>query len=277
MPPLNEISVNQLARLVGTPEAPLIFDVRIAEDVEEIPFLVPGATQFAHTDFNSMLTYARVEESPAVIICHKGKKLSQGIAALLRNAGIAAEFLGGGMVAWNSGGFPAIARDKIPLDIRPTLWVTRHRPKIDRIACPWLSRRYVDRHARFLYVSPQEVLDVADRFNAIPYDIEGVFWSHREEKCSFDVMIDEFNLHCDALDTMAKIIRGADTNKHDLAPECAGLLAYAIGVSRQFRNDNAQLDASMGFYDALYRWARDGRDETHDWPGIGHKKELKIT
>lgn len=177
------------------------------------------------------------------------------------------------MVARNSQGLPTIAKQKIPLDIKPMLRIIRHRPKIDRIACPWLIWRYVDRHAKFLCVSLRKEIDVAERFNKIPFHVEGVFWSHRKEKCSFDVMLDELNLHCDALDTKAAIIRGPDTSKHDLTTEYAGLLAYAVGVSRQFRNNNAQLDASMGFYDTPFRWARDGRDKTHNWPGKGQKKK----
>jgi hypothetical protein len=107
-----------------------------------------------------------------------------------------------------------------------TPWVTRHRPKIDRIACPWLIRRFIDPSARFLFVAPTEVEAVAERFGAIPFDIEGVTFSHRGDQCSFDALLDDFQLHTEALDRMATVIRGADTDRHDLAPQAAGLLRF---------------------------------------------------
>ena len=147
-----------------------------------------------------------------------------------------------------------------------TRWVTRHRPKIDRIACPWLVRRFIDPDAEFLFVPPQDVELVAEKFDAIPFDVEGVRFSHCDERCSFDAFLDVFGLKSTALAGLADVIRAADTNRHDLAPEAAGLLALSVGLSRLYRDDYAQLDAGMALYDALYRWARDGREETHDWP-----------
>ena len=147
-----------------------------------------------------------------------------------------------------------------------TIWVTRVRPKIDRIACPWLIRRFIDPGAVFLFVAPSEVPAVADRFGATPFDVEGIFWSHRAETCTFDVVLEEFGLHFPALDRLATIVRGADTARLDAAPEAAGLLAASLGLSRMFRDDLAQLDAAMLLYDAFYRWARDATAETHNWP-----------
>jgi hypothetical protein len=144
--------------------------------------------------------------------------------------------------------------------------VSRLRPKIDRIACPWLIRRFIDPQAQFLFVAASAVLPVAEKFNAIPFDIEDVFWSHRGEQCTFDTMIEEFELKIPALQHLATIVRAADTNRHDLAPEAAGLLAASLGLSRMYRDDLAQLDASMVLYDAMYRWARDATSEQHDWP-----------
>ncbi len=140
---------------------------------------------------------------------------------------------------------------------------------MDRIACPWLIRRFVDPSAVFLFVAPAEVAAVAERFAATPFDIEGVFWSHRGEFCTFDVMLDEFALHTPALDRLALIVRGADTARADLAPEAAGLLAASLGLSRMHRDDLVQLDAGLALYDAFYRWARDATDETHNWPAPG--------
>jgi hypothetical protein len=148
-----------------------------------------------------------------------------------------------------------------------TLWVTRARPKVDRIACPWLIRRFIDPGAVFLFVAASEVAAVAERFGATPFDIEGVFWSHRGPLCTFDVMLDEFGLHTAALDRLALIIRAADTARMDLAPEAAGLLAASLGLSRMYRDDLKQLDAGMALYDAFYRWARDAVEESHNWPG----------
>ena len=107
---------------------------------------------------------------------------------------------------------------------------------------------------------------MADRYGATPFDVEGVFWSHRGALCTFDTMLDEFALRSEALDILSRVVRGADTNRHDLMPEAAGLLAISVGLSRQFRDDHDQLEAGMVLYDALYRWARDGQGEGHDWP-----------
>lgn len=267
MPAPNEITTAQLARLVGTPDCPVIVDISIDPDFEDDPFLIPGAFRHPHTDFDGLLR--RLDGQPCVIVCQKGIKLSQGMAARLRVHGIAAEYLQGGNYGWrDQEGAPRIPAASLPgLTEGGTLWVTRHRPKIDRIACPWLIRRFVDRRAEFLYVAPSEVAGVADRYGAIPFDIEGVFWSHRDEQCSFDTMLSEFGLSTPALDRLATVVRAADTNRHDLAPEAAGLLALSVGLSRQYRDDLAQLEAGMALYDALYRWARDGQGEGHDWPG----------
>jgi len=266
MPSPTEITVSQLSRLIGTPNAPVLVDICIDEDHNEDPRLIPGSCRHPFRDIAVLVP--KLEGQRVVIICHKGKKLSQGAAAMLRNAGIAAESLEGGRVAWREAGEPLVPAAKLPKRNAEgrTVWVTRHRPKIDRIACPWLIRRFVDPRALFLFVSPGEVLNVADKFEATPFDVEDVFWSHRGDLCSFDVMIEEFALATEALSRLATIVRGADTNRHDLAPEAAGLLAASLGLSRMYRDDLEQLDAGMLLYDAFYRWARDAVDEGHDWP-----------
>ncbi len=144
--------------------------------------------------------------------------------------------------------------------------MTRARPKIDRIACPWLIRRFIDPSALFLFVPATEVALVADRFNATPFDIEDVFWSHRGELCTFNVMIEEFCLTSEPLLHLAMIVRGADTARPDLAPEVAGLLAASLGLSRMFNDDLEQLEAGLTLYDAFYRWCRDATGESHNWP-----------
>ena len=266
MPAPNEITPAQLLRLIGTPECPALVDCRTDEDFSDDPFLIPGS--FRHPFDDPAGLAARLEDRPAVVICQKGKKLSQGVAAWLRAEGALAEYLAGGMFAWrDADGTPRIPSSAIPAPVGgSTLWVTRHRPKIDRIACPWLIRRFVDPRARFLFVAPAEVELVAEKFGATPFDIEGVHWSHRDAYCTFDTMLDEWTLRTQPLDRLSTVVRGADTNRHDIAPEAAGLLAISVGLSRQYRDDLQQLDAGLALYDALYRWARDGFDEGHDWP-----------
>jgi len=259
MPQPNQITPAQLSRLIGTPEAPIVLDVRLAEDVAPLPRVIPTSRKLAHdAPMPDDLVGRRV-----VVVCARGKKLSEGYAALLRAQGIDAEGLEGGAEAWAAASLPMVPLAALPAT---RLWVTRHRPKIDRIACPWLIRRFIDPEARFLYVAPSEVLGVAERFGAVPFDVEGVSLTHRGEQCSFDAMIADFGLSTEPLERLATIVRGADTDRHDLAPQAAGLLAISVGLSRQYRDDLAQLGAGMVIYDALYRWARDGVAEGHDWP-----------
>jgi hypothetical protein len=144
-------------------------------------------------------------------------------------------------------------------------WVTRERPKIDRIACPWLIARFIDPEAEFLYVPAAEVLGVAKETGAIPYDIPGVEYGHRGELCSFDAFLDKHDLNDPALRQLAVIVRGADTDRLDLAPQCAGLLALSLGLSKNFANDHAMLRQGMVMYDALYTWAKNAQGERHNW------------
>jgi len=266
MPSPTEITVQQLSRLIGVPNAPALIDVRIDEDYAADPRLIPGSRR---RDFGSCKLWASEYQGQTVVVCcQKGLKLSQGVAALMRHAGIDAQTLEGGFEAWKAGGQLLVRTDKLPArdDHGRTVWVTRARPKIDRIACPWLIRRFVDPNAVFLFVAPSEVLPVAERFNATPFDVDGVFWSHRGETCTFDTMLEEFRLKSEPLVRLAVIVRGADTANHDLAPQSAGLLAASLGLSRMHRDDLAQLEAGMTLYDAFYRWCRDAVEETHNWP-----------
>jgi rhodanese-related sulfurtransferase len=266
MPSTTEITVPQLSRLIGLPTSPAIIDVRTDEDFAADPRLTPGSTR---RDFRTVPQWAAAYAGRDVIVtCQRGLKLSQGAAAWLRHEGIDAQSLDGGFEAWQSGGQPLVRTDKLPPRDQQgrTVWVTRARPKVDRIACPWLIRRFIDPNAVFLFVLPTEVSAVAERFNATPFDIEGVFWSHRGETCTFDTMIEEFSLKTDPLLQLAKIVRGADTARPDLTPQSAGLLAASLGYSRMYRDDLPQLEAAMGFYDAMYRWCRDAASETHNWP-----------
>jgi len=261
-----EIIPSQLNRLVGLPTSPVIIDVRIQEDFDADPRLLPAALR---RDFRTVMTWAtEFAGRDVVCVCQKGHKLSQGVAAWLRHHGTNAETLKGGFEAWRAAGGLLVKADALPPrdPAGRTVWVTRARPKVDRIACPWLIRRFVDPGAVFLFVGATEVAAVADRFDATPFDIDDVFWSHRGERCTFDIMIEEFGLRSAALDNLALIVRAADTARLDLVPQASGFLAASLGLSRMFRDDLQQLDAALLLYDAFYRWCRDATEETHNWP-----------
>ena len=267
MSSFNSISTDKLWRLIGVPRGPMLIDVRSKEVFAADPCLLPGAVRRTYETVSSWAQ--EVTGRSIVAICENGRGESEGVAAWLRVSGAAsAEVLAGGQKAWTQAGLPLIPEDKLPQrDLRGrTVWVTRSRPKIDRIACPWLIRRFVDPTAVFLFVAPAEVLAVAERFNGAPFDVEGVFWSHRGERCTFDTILDELGLQIPPLARLATVVRAADTHRLDLAPEAAGLLAASLGLSRMFSDDLEQLAAGVSLYDAFYRWARDASDETHDWP-----------
>ena len=145
-------------------------------------------------------------------------------------------------------------------------WVTRERPKIDRIACPWLIKRFIEKEPEFLYVPADKVLATAKETGAIPYDIPGVKFSHVGEKCSFDAFIAEYKLSAPGLDKLADIVRGADTSRLDLTPQSAGLFAISLGLSHMHQDDHEMLKHGMVMYDALYAWCRSLTGETHNWP-----------
>jgi len=144
-------------------------------------------------------------------------------------------------------------------------WITRERPKIDRVACPWLIARFIDPSAEFLFVPPADVIRLAGEREATPYDVEGVELSHDGPRCSFDAFLGKYRLDEPALKDLAVIVRGADTARLDLAPQCAGLLAISLGLSRIFADDHEQLRQGFVVYDALYAWLRFARDERHTW------------
>jgi hypothetical protein len=145
-------------------------------------------------------------------------------------------------------------------------WVTRERPKIDRIACPWLVARFIDSEAEFLYVPAAQVLEVARASGATPYDIPGVEMSHVGERCSFDAFLAKYGLTDPALQQLAAIVRGADTSHLELTPQSAGLYAVSLGLSRLFNDDHEMLRHGMVLYDALYAWCQSCQHETHTWP-----------
>jgi hypothetical protein len=187
--------------------------------------------------------------------------VSESVAEALRQFGKEARYLDGGFAAWMANGLPT--RWQLTTETRK--WVTRERPKIDRIACPWLIRRFLDPAAEFFYVPNAEVRAFAAARDATPYDIPDVEYSHEGPACSFDAFIRLHQIDDAALGDLATIVRGADTAALHLAPQAAGLLAVSLGLSRLFADDHAMLRFGMLVYDALYAWCREARGETHGW------------
>ena len=260
------IESHSLYSLLGTAAAPLVVDVRRQPAFEKDDRLVAGAVR---ADGDLATFAARHADGRCIVAyCVAGHEVSQEAASLLRKAGQNAAYLEGGIEAWKAAGLPTIRRRpdwRVPGGSR---WITRERPKIDRIACPWLIRRFIDPLARFDYVPAPQVIAEAKVRAAVPYDLPGVVVTHRGERCSFDALIEDFALADPALDRLATIVRGADTDRPDLAPECAGLLATSLGLSRRYTDDHEMLEHAMPVYDGLYAWCRDalaGRAERHTW------------
>jgi rhodanese-related sulfurtransferase len=261
--------VAQLLARLGAADAPCIIDVRLPDDRAALPTDIPGSIHREESDFD----HWRAALDPSlehVIVCHRGYKVSQAVAARLRAAGFRASALAGGAVAWGEAGAPVLDRAVLPSKgLRPGgVYVTRRRPKIDRAACPWLIRRFIDPEAAFLFVEPDQVVAVAARTGGVPYDIPDTPLSHVGEDCSFDTILKVAGLSGFApLARLATIVRGADNHRFDLAPEAAGLLAVSLGLSAiAGDDDHAMLAKAFTVYDGLYAWARFAAAETHNWP-----------
>lgn len=263
------ISPQDLWAQIGTRNAPLILDVRRRAIYDEAPALVPTATWREPESYQDWLPTLPADR-PVVIVCRHGHNLSQMVAAELRQRGAHAQVLEGGFQAWSEAGLPLVSKAALRrfAPKRPSLWVTRRRPKIDRVACPWLIRRFIDPDARILYVEPSEVTNVAKDNGAIPFDIEGVEISHEGPRCSFDTMLKLFGLESNAhLARVALIVRGADTARYDLAPEAAGLHAVSLGLSALAGDDDhGMIERGFMVYDALFAWVRHAAEERHNWP-----------
>jgi rhodanese-related sulfurtransferase len=247
-----EVSIFPLdlyARL-GTASAPLLIDVRRGDDFATADRLIVAAV---HRPAEMIQVWSReIPTTPNVVVyCDRGGEVSQSAAGVLRTAGVNAAYLAGGLADWRNRSFPT--RRKLTVSGK---WITRERPKIDRIACPWLVRRFIDPNAEFLYVPPDQVLAVAKESGATPYDIKGVDFGHEGERCSFDAILRIFDIQDASLDGLAKIVRGADTSRHDLTPQCSGLLAISLGLSANFPDDQEMLRHGMVIYDALHTWCR---------------------
>ena len=260
------IDSRSLYSLLGSPRAPTLVDTRKDKAYDADDRLIPGALRTGPDP--SALAHDHPRDRPIVVYCVYGHEVGQDAAAMLREKGFDARYLEGGIDGWRKEGRPTIKRRpdwRVPGGSR---WITRERPKIDRIACPWLIRRFVDPLATFEYVPRAAVFDEARAREAIPYDIDGAVLTHRGERCSFDAFIEDFDLHDAALDRLATIVRGADTDRPDLAPECAGLLATSLGLSKRYADDHEMLEHAMPLYDGLYAWCRkelEGKNERHSW------------
>jgi rhodanese-related sulfurtransferase len=250
---------------MGSAGSPLVLDVRKAAAYGAEDRMVPAALR-PDTD---VVAYAQhATGRPVVAYCVHGHEVSQEAAAALARAGHDAAYLEGGLAAWIAAGFATVRRKpewRVPGGSR---WITRARPKIDRIACPWLIRRFIDPLARIDYVPAARVLEEAASRGAVAFDLPGAPVTHRGERCSFDALLEDFELRDPALDRLATIVRGADTDRSDLAPECAGLLAASLGLSARFADDHEMLENAMPLYDGLYAWCRrevEGVVERHAW------------
>src|SRR5437870_6530189 len=255
---MNAISFSDLRASLGA--GTILVDVRRKAAFQAAGETIAGALRRdpdAVADWRKTLPRA----SDVVVYCVHGHEVSQAVAQALERDGRKARYLEGGIEKW--------MENEGPLDRKPkaaaTRWVTRERPKIDRIACPWLIARFVDAEAQFLYVPSKEVLDAAKQNDAVPYDIPDVHFSHDGELCSFDAFLKHYRLTDPALRELAVIVRGADTARLDLAPQAPGLAAISLGLSRNFQDDDEMLKHGMVMYDALYTWCKEGKEELHTW------------
>lgn len=261
------ISIAQLFQTLGSAAAPLLVDVRALPAFQADSRMLAGATwrdPAAVADWRKYLPVHR----DIVVYCVRGHEISKNTCAALREIGLNAYSLEGGAGAWKSAGLPTIEKHaelRIPAGVNaPTKWVTRERPKIDRIACPWLIRRFIDPTAEFIYVPANDVLSVSETQNAIAYDVPNVQFTHRGDECSFDALIADFKLNDPVLTDLATIVRGADNGQPDLTPQSAGLLAVSLGLSELYRDDHELLTHGMLMYDALYAWLKSARAEIHN-------------
>jgi rhodanese-related sulfurtransferase len=260
------ISPDVLAQSLGSASWPQVFDVRAAE-VRAVQPDLPAARWIA--DGSGAAIAALADPSrPIVVSCKAGLNRSQGAVAELRALGLSASMLEGGSLAWEAAGYPVITRNAVDLYGGPgRAWVTRRRPKIDRVACPWLVARFLDADARFLFVDPEHVAAVATSVSGIAYDTPGVELEHDGPRCTFDVLIERLGLGADAsLTALATIVRAADTDDLALSAQAAGYLAISLGLSSLAGDDDhAMLRHGFVVLDGLYAWIRKARTETHSW------------
>ncbi len=261
------ISIAQLFKTLGSAAAPLLLDVRSPLAFQADSRMLAGATWRDPATVTDWRKYLPVH-CDIVVYCVRGHEISKNTCSALREIGLRVYSLEGGAEAWKSAGLPTFGKHaqlRIPAGVNaPTKWVTRERPKIDRIACPWLIRRFIDPTAEFIYVPAKDVLSVSETQNAIAYDVPNVQFTHRGDECSFDALMADFKLNDPVLTDLAVIVRGADTGQPNLTPQSAGLLAISLGLSELYRNDHDMLAHGMVMYDALYAWLKSAQAEIHN-------------
>lgn len=248
----------ELARFPG----PVLIDVRRAPVYAEAVDSLPGAIRrdpALVADWGPDLEIGR----PIFVACVHGHDVGKNACAALVAQGFAARYLEDGIEGWREAGLPMAAKPGAP-----TLWVTRERPKIDRIACPWLIRRFIDPDAQFLYVPAGDVARTAKETGATAYDVPDVEFSHVGDHCSFDAFIKRYDLKDPALNGLADIVRGADTSRLELTAQSSGLFAISLGLSHLFADDLRMLKHGLVMYDALYAWVRALQGESHNWPPV---------
>jgi rhodanese-related sulfurtransferase len=256
---MDRIEVTELQRWIAERRSFTLLDVRREAARAATGADIPGSTWMRPEDLFTWKDTVPTDR-PAIVYCAHGHELSQGVAATLRAMGIDARSVVDGFDAWRDARLPVAAHSG-----SATLWVTRERPKVDRIACPWLIRRFVDPRAQFLYVPADQVLATAQSTGATPFDVPGVELTHRGELCSFDAILAKYRLDDPALQKLAPIVRAADTDRLELAPQAAGLLAISLGLVENYKDDHALLAQGMVVYDALYAWCRSAQPERHGW------------
>jgi rhodanese-related sulfurtransferase len=257
------VSARAIHDQLGLNRAPTLIDLRAASDIERLPRMIPSAM---HVEPHLIEQWLRKRQHQTIALYSSAEHDIAAAANALANIGLDVSILEGGIDAWIASDLPTIkVREDLGVPGR-SQWVTRERPKIDRIACPWLVRRFIDPLATFHYVPAQRVRSDATVLGAQPYDIADVTFSHRGPRCSFDAFLDEFDLHDPTLDQLALIVRAADTATLEQSREAPGLLAISLGLSASIADDQLLLEQAMLIYDALYAWCKTARDEPHSWP-----------
>ncbi len=250
---------------LGLPDSPVIVDVRTETDYLALPRLIPGAMRGSPDQLGSWSR--NLPGTRAVTVyCADGGAASSTAAESLVSMGYPVSILDGGLAGWTHAGHVTVRGRPEYKSPGASQWVTRERPKIDRLACPWLVRRFIDPDAQFFYTQPHRVRSQATALDAQPYDIADVTFSHNGPKCSFDAFLNEFDLHDPVLDRIADIVRAADTGELAQSPQAPGLLAISLGLSANVADDTLLLEQAMPVYDGLYAWCKVASHETHSWP-----------
>ena len=247
----SHILATDLYDVLGTASAPIVVDVRSEADFHAIDRLIPGAVHRPSDDVHGW--WQELPSGRTVVVCDlSGGEKAWSVTTALDQCGTDASYLMGGFAGWFDRGLPT---RKI-IRANSEKWVAREHPKIDRIACPWLVSRFINPLAEFIYVPPEQVLTVAQETGATPYDVDGVKFTHKGDRCSFDKILSMHELQIGVLDRLATIVRGADTSRVDLAPECEGLFAISHGLADNFSDDHEMRSHGMVIYDALFSWCR---------------------